>query len=596
LTTFAASILFIPNAWLSDTNYETGFYAFFGMSNFVLLGMESYFSPRPEFNPFTHTWSLAIEEQFYIFFPYIFFIWSRYKKRKGVIGLAANSLLPGLSMASFIFSWWTSRFSQEAAFYLLPCRFWELGIGAILFQIQRAGGTGPASGVFAWPALIAGTVLVLVAAIFADRQAFPFPWALPAAIGALLIIAVVSAGGAPRSPIARLLRSAPMIFVGKLSYSLYLWHWPVYTLMRWTVGLEGSSAWLVALGLSFLLACLSYYLLERPIRARRWIRAQPKLLIVAGGLLAMVCGWETARLALSNQYRFVMSVVMREHTKWYPEWAEQRYREGCSVEAASEDIEGASVFAMHPRCPEPTSRHLFAVGDSHVGAYIPMYSLLAGQDSVDVRVYSSPGCSFAGLLGPTLPNCATFARASTNDVVKRAVSGDVVFLASLRMHRLGDQWGSFTAEHIADLTTSAQAETYRRQAYDEAAELISELSRNGVRVIIEAPAPVFKAHAYRCSDWFNAGNPSCRGGLSLGRTELLGYRKPVMNSLAALSSAFPNLIVWDPFPILCPQDPCQAVTEAGPLFFDSDHLSGFSNRLLYPHFLQLLPQAWGTAR
>jgi peptidoglycan/LPS O-acetylase OafA/YrhL len=340
LTTFAASILFIPNAWLSDTNYETGFYAFFGMSNFVLLGMESYFSPRPEFNPFTHTWSLAIEEQFYIFFPYIFFIWSRYKKRKGVIGLAANSLLPGLSMASFIFSWWTSRFSQEAAFYLLPCRFWELGIGAILFQIQRAGGTGPASGVFAWPALIAGTVLVLVAAIFADRQAFPFPWALPAAIGALLIIAVVSAGGAPRSPIARLLRSAPMIFVGKLSYSLYLWHWPVYTLMRWTVGLEGSSAWLVALGLSFLLACLSYYLLERPIRARRWIRAQPKLLIVAGGLLAMVCGWETARLALSNQYRFVMSVVMREHTKWYPEWAEQRYREGCSVEAASEDIEG----------------------------------------------------------------------------------------------------------------------------------------------------------------------------------------------------------------------------------------------------------------
>jgi hypothetical protein len=115
-------------------------------------------------------------------------------------------------------------------------------------------------------------------------------------------------------------------------------------------------------------------------------------------------------------------------------------------------------------------------------------------------------------------------------------------------------------------------------------------------VIIEAPEPVFKAHAYRCSDWFNAGNPSCRGGLSLGRTELLGYRKPVMNSLAALSSAFPNLIVWDPFPILCPQDPCQAVTEAGPLFFDGDHLSGFSNRLLYPHFLQLLPQAWGTAR
>ncbi len=85
-----------------------------------MLGMDSYFSPRPEFNPFTHTWSLAVEEQFYIFFPYIFFAWSRYKKRKGFIALAANGLLIGLSILSFIFFWRISRFSQDAAFYLLP--------------------------------------------------------------------------------------------------------------------------------------------------------------------------------------------------------------------------------------------------------------------------------------------------------------------------------------------------------------------------------------------------------------------------------------------------------------------------------------------
>jgi peptidoglycan/LPS O-acetylase OafA/YrhL len=595
LTTFAASILLIPNAWLSDTNYQTGLSAFFGMSNFVLLGMESYFSPRPEFNPFTHTWSLAVEEQFYFFFPFIFFVWSRYKDGKGFIGLAANGLLAELSILSFIFFWWSSRFNQEAAFYLLPSRFWELGIGAILFQIQCAGGARFAR-VLAEPALIAGMALVLMAAIFSDRKAFPFPWALPAAVGALLIIAAVSAGTASRSPIARILRSLPMIFVGKLSYSLYLWHWPVYTLMRWTVGLEGLSAWSAALGLSFLLASLSYHFIERPIRTGRWIRLQPKLLIVAAGLLATVFSWEAARLALSNQYRFAMSVVMRERAKWYPEWADQQYREGCSVEATSEVVEGASVFAMHPRCPEPTSRHLFAVGDSHVGAYIPMYSLLAGQDGVDVRVYSSPGCSFANLLGPTMPACTTFVRASANDIVKRAVSGDVVFLAALRMHRLGDESGPFTAKHVADLTTSAQAEVDRRQAYDEAAELIGELSGHGVRVIIEAPKPVFKAQAYRCSDWFNAGNPSCRGGLSLEHKELLDYRKPVMNSLAELSSAYPNLIVWDPFPILCAQDPCRAVTDAGPLFFDGDHLSGFANRLLYPHFLQTLRQARAAER
>jgi hypothetical protein len=122
------------------------------------------------------------------------------------------------------------------------------------------------------------------------------------------------------------------------------------------------------------------------------------------------------------------------------------------------------------------------------------------------------------------------------------------------------------------------------------------LSKKGLRVIIEAPKPVFKALTYRCSDWFNAANPACRGGLTIGREELLEYRRPVMNSLAALSSVYPQLVIWDPFPTLCPQDPCRAVTEAEPLFFDGDHLTNVANHLLYPHFLQVLRQVWAAER
>jgi peptidoglycan/LPS O-acetylase OafA/YrhL len=117
---------------------------------------------------------------------------------------------------------------------------------------------------------------------------------VPAAVGALLIIAAVSTIQASPSPVARLLRCPPMVFVGKISYSLYLWHWPVYTLMRWTAGLESQSTMAVAVGLSFLFTYLSYTLLERPIRSGRWIRVQPKSLIVAGGLAAIVLsppGW-----------------------------------------------------------------------------------------------------------------------------------------------------------------------------------------------------------------------------------------------------------------------------------------------------------------
>jgi len=77
---------------------------------------------------------------------------------------------------------------------------------------------------------------------------------------------------------------------------------------------------------------------------------------------------------------------------------------------------------------------------------------------------------------------------------------------------------------------------------------------------------------------------------------LLEYRKPVMDSLAALSSMYPNLVVWDPFPVLCPQDPCRAAAAAGPLFFDGDHLTNFGNQLLYPHFLSVLRHVWAAEK
>ena len=91
-----------------------------------------------------------------------------------------------------------------------------------------------------------------------------------------------------------------------------------------------------------------------------------------------------------------------------------------------------------------------------------------------------------------------------------------------------------------------------------------------------------------CSDWFNAGNPTCRGGITIERAELVRDRAPVLASLAGLSSAYPALVVWDPLPLLCPDPLCRAVTPAGPLFFDGDHLSNLANHLLYPDFLALL--------
>jgi peptidoglycan/LPS O-acetylase OafA/YrhL len=96
--------LFVPASWLSQSTNSTALYAFAGLSNFALIWFnDGYFSPRIEFNAFTHTWSLAVEEQFYLLFPFIFFIWIKYKEQKSLTGEIAHYLLPLLFIVSLIF-------------------------------------------------------------------------------------------------------------------------------------------------------------------------------------------------------------------------------------------------------------------------------------------------------------------------------------------------------------------------------------------------------------------------------------------------------------------------------------------------------------
>jgi hypothetical protein len=85
-------------------------------------------------------------------------------------------------------------------------------------------------------------------------------------------------------------------------------------------------------------------------------------------------------------------------------------------------------------------------------------------------------------------------------------------------------------------------------------------------------------------DAFNAGNPVCAPGLTIQRSELLRYREPVMQAFAEIARRVNGVSVWDPFPLLCPEETCTATREGHPLFYDGDHISGYANRMLAPHF------------
>jgi peptidoglycan/LPS O-acetylase OafA/YrhL len=546
-----ACALFIPDSWLSAGNNETALWAFFGLSNFYLLhSADGYFSMRIPFNPFSHTWTLGVEEQFYVLFPLVFYLWLR---------RGAWRLLPALGLVSLVIAAYQSQASPLAAFYLLPSRFWELAAGALLFQAQSRLRWSP------WLAPL-GAAFLALGFLFAGPANFPFPWALaPVAGTVLLILGLRDRSGA----IQAVLESRVLTYIGRISYSLYLWHWGIFALFRWTIGLSEPSTVLGALLVTALVSALSYHVVEQPFRRGAFWRRQPGWRIAAGGMAAvLVVQHAVAGLyATRNSLGLNLSITTNEYD-WSP-------------------------YISRPA--SQAGQHLFVIGDSHAETYGNMAYLAAQKHGAQVTIFSRLGCPVANLW-TTVAHASPSCRHIEQDVVAflqaRARPGDVVLLASLRVPRLSAQSGSFDLDRQRLLWRADPARIAdRKQALAEAGRLIEKLQEMKLHVILDAPKPLFRAPPFRCLDWFNRSNPACEAGFELSRELLLEYRAPIMASLRQLERSH-GVRVWDPFPILCPGAKCSALDGARPIFFDADHLSGYGGRLLVDSFSAALAELW----
>jgi peptidoglycan/LPS O-acetylase OafA/YrhL len=180
----AASVvatLFIPNAWLSSLSNRTARFAFVGLSNWVLASnTDTYFAPRAESNPYTHTWSLGVEEQFYLIFPIICFLWVRSQwTRRPRDTHAATLVLALIGVVSLVRSRWATHAQPNAAFYSIQFRFWELAAGGPLYQSTAAT---PMSGSSLRSTLASvrpwlGLAGVGLGFAFTDATMFPYRWA-----------------------------------------------------------------------------------------------------------------------------------------------------------------------------------------------------------------------------------------------------------------------------------------------------------------------------------------------------------------------------------------------------------------------------------
>lgn len=561
LITMMLATLFIPSSWLSRTNSDTGLAAFFGISNFILVNYaDNYFSPRVDYNPFVHTWFLGVITQYIIVFPFLFLMLKNKKKR--ALKITGLTLLVLLTLASAIACYIeSSRGNLSRTYYLLHCRFWELSSGALLFFLHNK-----TKKLFKHKAInsissLAGLLILIYCSIY-TRQSTTL-WNFLPVLATLMLISALEHNC--ETVISRVLEFPIIRTIGKVSYSLYLWHWSILVLFNWTVGLNTPVKIASYIIIVAAFSLLSYLLIEVKLRAK--INSQNKLIIIViTSVLLLLLSW----LIDKNQSSLSLSVTKDTYI-----WKPWRHK--------------SKNPSMKDKYPELDGKRLFVVGDSHAAAYRTMINEVSHQLGIESIEYERGGYHVGNLLYPMSSlDDQDYYENIFKTIKSKIKNGDIIFLASLRMPEISN---AFEITNIDDVLTIHFSENERRkrsEAVEELSLLIDEFTSLGAKVLIDAPKPVLKAPPYRCSDWFNKNNPIASPGIQIDKELLITIREPMMESLEYLKARHENLYVWDPFFTLCESEEL----DGNPLFFDDNHLTAHGNRVLLPTFIEKLLDIW----
>lgn len=388
------------------------------VSNLYFWKFSGYFDASAALRPMLHTWSLAVEEQFYVFMPIAAWIVYRYCARLWlwIFGLAL--------LASFALSVYATQAAPTANFFMLPTRAWELLLGAMFASIPRRVPQGNVDQIGS----LAGLGLILWA-VFAYDEATPFPGvaALAPCIGSVLIIYFAD----PQTTfVGRILSSRPAIWMGLISYSLYLVHWPIAVFWRYLTlqepGLLGATAITAA---SIPLAYLSWRYVEQPFRKRT---SASSLRVVLTGLAALAAigligayGWATG----GTLTHFGASVARKEPMG-------NTWRNGqCFYETQPNAAWNPRACEINPEGTLP----VLLWGDSFAAHYTPgIEASLANGGTAHVYEYTAAGCPPAlAYYSQARPWCTDFNRNALNEIEKLGIKRVILSARWVDLRRRG---------------------------------------------------------------------------------------------------------------------------------------------------------------
>lgn len=367
LATFIGSLLFLPPLNFS-TFLDSLIFASLQSSNIFFYQNYDYFRQGTDIAPLLHTWTLGVEAQFYMLWAVL----CLFLVRAGSIRTVIVSVLL-LGFISLGLSEYLVEGSRLAAFYLLPSRIWEFMIGALLALRILPAVTNRIIGTVL---LVSGTGILILCAHFLDDGSFPGFKAILPCLGAALVIH--SAQDKPSLP-HKLFSNRLAVGTGLISYSLYLWHWPLISLYKsyFSYNLTAPAQISIA-ALSFILAFLSYKFIEKPTQA---MRVDPRKVLAIG--LSVIAVFVVVSVAVEkvNKNRIALAGAMDK-----VEIEPNKYYAICGKKGGVYKKEDCTFG------PHKDRYEVIIAGDSHALHYAPTVVEWANKNGMSVRLFAQGGC------------------------------------------------------------------------------------------------------------------------------------------------------------------------------------------------------------
>lgn len=495
----------------------------------------SYFAASSETVPLLHLWSLAVEEQFYLFWPLV--LLTAHRWFSAVIRL---TVFCALAAASFHLGQMYLAIDPSFAYYMLPARAGELMLGAIAYYASTRI-RAPHSAILELLALVGMAFIAWSIVALSEAGGFPGYAAVPPTMGAALLII---AGSKRNTIVGRILATVPMVIVGRVSFSLYLWHWPVMAFYRYAYGSPTIQGYALCVMIMTIMTLISYFAIERPFRKVHGphkvnvaIRFATVSFSVAGfglfvsitsGLLLKPTGYSENLALLDGTTRPASDYSFNCQTSAFDESVLRDDR--CLIGAKTSQVE------------------ILLWGDSHAAHYVGYFKKLADHSGVAIRNISLSGCmpifgTSSQYTAPTIRDtCSKFNDAMESEVEKY----DTVII--------GSAWVGFD----------------RNNSRQDIAQTVAMLSKKVRHVVIALSAPLFLQYDRQCE----------RKALMIpamncdaNRTQRNGPEYDVNAYLVSLAANFANVETFDLHDLLCHGRLCRAEVGGEPAYFDAGHIS-----------------------